>query len=502
MKLSDLDRFSDIVIQCHDNPDPDAVGSGFALYRYFSLQPERRVRLVYSGKYPVKKPNLLLMIDRLEIPLTYVEQLDPAPELLITVDCQHGEGNVTPLSGRTVAVIDHHPHSGRAYLHEEIRSGYGSCASVVYQLMRDAGFDPNEDIDVSTALYYGLYSDTNSLSEIAHPADRDLRDDVVFHQSLLLMLRNTNLSVDEISIAGEALNNAFFDLENRFAIAEADPCDPNILGFISDMLLQVNISDSCVVFCRLPFGIKYSVRSCNREIHAGEMAMFLADGIGSGGGHKEKAGGFLREDKIVSLADYETDAKLFRDRIVAYLRSYDAIYTEDFQPDITAMRLYRKRHLPLGYVRSLDVLAPGESAVVRTLEGDIDIRADEDIYIMIGILGEVYPIRREIFEVRYDATGENFRALATFEYDPTIKRQLTHESIRLATHARCCMPSDETLIYARPLTRTTKVFTDWDLNGYMLGKPGDYLAVRSDNPRDVYIIADDIFDKTYGAEQE
>ena len=35
MKLANLDCFNEIVIQMHDNPDADAVGSGYALYRYF-----------------------------------------------------------------------------------------------------------------------------------------------------------------------------------------------------------------------------------------------------------------------------------------------------------------------------------------------------------------------------------------------------------------------------------------------------------------------------------
>ena len=35
MKLKDLDRFDSITIQCHDNPDPDALASAFGLYKYF-----------------------------------------------------------------------------------------------------------------------------------------------------------------------------------------------------------------------------------------------------------------------------------------------------------------------------------------------------------------------------------------------------------------------------------------------------------------------------------
>lgn len=42
-----------------------------------------------------------------------------------------------------------------------------------------------------------------------------------------------------------------------------------------------------------------------------------------------------------------------------------------------------------------------------------------------------------------------------------------------------------------------KVFTAWDEEKYMLGKEGDYLAVRMDDLHDIYIIEKSIFQRTY-----
>lgn len=510
MKLSDLSRYRNIVIQCHDNPDPDAVASGYALYRYFTSDPGRSVRLVYSGKYRISKSNISMMLDRLDIPLEYVSGLPEPAELLVVVDGQYGEGNVSTLPAMRVAVIDHHPDSGHAFDHKEIRSSYGSCATLVYRLLNEEGVDVNADIGLATALYYGLYTDTNSLSEISHPADKDLRDDLSYIKSLIHALRNSNLTAEEIVIAGDALKHAAFIDDCRFSIAEAGPCDPNILGFISDMLLQVNRCDSCVVFCRLPFGIKFSVRSCTPEIHAGEMAGSLAEGMGSGGGHFEKAGGFINETALAEYFSSEKepvnsapsrifspDTNFFRARMIRYLESFDILYASNFEPDPGKMATYIKLRMPLGYVRILDVLAEGDSATVRTLEGDINIRASEDIYIMIGISGEVYPIKRPVFEKRYVATSDPYKA--SLEYAPTIKRSDTQQSVPLMDYAFVCVPGEETRIFARPLDRTVKVFTAWDPDHYMLGKKGDYLAAHCDNPKDVYIIARDIFGKTYRA---
>ena len=48
MKLGTLEKYNNIVIQMHDNPDADAMGSGYALYVYFKSKG-KNVRLIYGG---------------------------------------------------------------------------------------------------------------------------------------------------------------------------------------------------------------------------------------------------------------------------------------------------------------------------------------------------------------------------------------------------------------------------------------------------------------------
>lgn len=174
MKLADLDKYEEIVIQVHDNPDADAVGSGYALYEYF-LSRGKSVRMVYGGKYAISKSNMLLLVSQLEIPIEFVETLDN-PELLITVDCQYGQGNVQKFAAQNVAVIDHHNTGKVSDDMAEIRSHLVSCATVCYGLLKDAGYDVNGNVKVATALYYGLFMDSNQFAEINHPYDRDMVD--------------------------------------------------------------------------------------------------------------------------------------------------------------------------------------------------------------------------------------------------------------------------------------------------------------------------------------
>ena len=100
MKLNDLLKYDSIIIQCHDNPDPDAIASAYGLYLYFKSY-NRDVEIIYSGRDIIQKSNIKLMIKELEIPIEYYEyRLLPDNQLLITVDCQYGESNVSHIDAK------------------------------------------------------------------------------------------------------------------------------------------------------------------------------------------------------------------------------------------------------------------------------------------------------------------------------------------------------------------------------------------------------------------
>ena len=61
MTLKELLKYNEIIIQCHDIPDADAIGSGFALYSFFK-EKGKQVRLIYSGRAKVTKSNLVILI--------------------------------------------------------------------------------------------------------------------------------------------------------------------------------------------------------------------------------------------------------------------------------------------------------------------------------------------------------------------------------------------------------------------------------------------------------
>lgn len=312
MKLADLLNYNSIVIQCHDNPDADTIASGFGVYTYLKSM-NKNVSLIYGGNFEVKKSNLKLMISELNIPLTHVTSQENIgfPDLLITVDCQYGEGNVQKFTATNIAIIDHHQISGDLPDISEIRSDQNSCSTIVWDMLRNEG-NPAllEDLDLGTALYYGLMTDTNNFTEIYNPLDRELLDTANFRESDIVRFKNSSISLEELRIAGTALLGYEYNENYRFALVEAKPCDPSILGIISDMMLEVDSVDTCLVYTVLDFGVKYSVRSCiTEDVKANELAEYISTGLGSGGGHLVKAGGLLQRELMEKKGfDYDTIA--------------------------------------------------------------------------------------------------------------------------------------------------------------------------------------------------
>lgn len=490
MKLRELLSYDDIVIQCHDFPDADAVASGFGVYRYLTANG-KKVRLVYSGAQKISKPNMLIMIEQLDIPLEYISSLDHEPQLLITVDCIFGESNVRRLDAQNIAVIDHHIRGSSLPRLSEVRSSYGSCSTIIAKMLEEEKYDINADEKLSTALYYGLFMDTNAFSELGHPADKDLRDFADFDRQIIATLRNSNLTYQEMEIAGEALNHCNYYPEYNAAIVEARPCDPNILGFISDLLLQVNTVDHCIVYCRLNAGCKLSVRSCTNKINAAELAKYITANVGNGGGHFSKAGGFISASL---MTDTDVSSYIYS-RLLSYHNDTDIIYSCADAADTSDMKKYIKKKVILGYVPSAAIVSPGTEMMIRMLEGDINVKADENVYLMIGIYGEVYPINKNVFAESYACTDK--LPETNYEYPPAVIEKEAGCVTPLVPYIKGCTPLGEVCILAKELTRSAKVFTEWDKNSYIYGAPGDYLAAKSADGKDIYIIKRHIFSELY-----
>lgn len=522
MKLSDLLQFDNIIVQCHDNPDADALASGFGVYEYLRMNG-KSPRLVYGGRNIIHKSNLVLMVDSLGIPIEHVDFLDN-PQLLVTVDCQYGGGNVTFFKAENVAVIDHHRVSGELPAMNRVMSYMGSCATIVWDMLREEGVEINRNL--ATALYYGLYTDTGEFTEITHSLDRDLRDEADFDSTIVAKFRNANMSLEELDIAATALLGRDYIEEYRLAIVKAGACDPNVLGIISDFVLEVDAIDICMVFSVIKNGVKLSFRSCIKEVSASEMAQEVCRDIGSGGGHYYKAGGFIpmdllidsynvycREKDVTPRFQYSSDGthkrpsdsaikSLLEERIFDYLNDTEIIYGEDFDTSGFKKVDYKKRPIPMGYIIAKDILPVGCCMGVRTAKGDISTPVGEDTVVIIGEDGSVRILNLDRLNKSFRIYKDWRFTVKQTDYMPRFKNKDTETIVDGMAHARVCIPVEADFSRAFVLKHKVKLFKNKDDSSYISGRPGDIMVLPNDDRNEAYMISKTEFEKTHIAKGE
>ncbi len=490
MRLENLDEYNSITIQCHDNPDADTLGAAYALHAYFNSR-HKSVRMIYSGYNQIHKSNLCLMIETLGIPIEYI-----APDsevkfegLLLTVDCQYGAGNVTRFEADEVACIDHHPLENQDVKLVRVHPTLGSCSTLVWMMLQEAGFPVDSDILVGTALYYGLYMDTNQFAELYHSLDLDMRESVTVNRRQITNFRSSNISLKELEIAGVAMRRFNFNEEHRFAIIKANPCDPNILGLISDFFLQVDVIDICVVYNEINDGYKLSVRSSAKEVNANELAVFLTEEIGTGGGHYVKAGGFISQKRFMNKYPHMDSETYIMNRMNEYFELYAIISARDLEVDLDKMECYRRRREEICYLQATDIVCPGTKISLRTQEGFMDRSAEETVYFTLERNGNVRALLREQFEKYYTPIEKEVPVdyCEDIEYIPSLRNLRDGVTYRLIDYAKMCVPNENYRLYARLLDEHVKVFRDEDEDEYMLGVPGDYLVVCADAHHDIII---------------
>ena len=116
---------------------------------------------------------------------------------------------------------------------------------------------------------------------------------------------------------------------------------------------------------------------------------------------------------------------------------------------------------------------------------------------MIGCMGEVYQIQQDKFNASYEISEEPLDIFAQmFEFIPAVERMDDNAYLPIDEIAKICYPKKDAGIWEKQLERRTRVFGK-TVNDYFVADSGDYLAVRKDDPQDVYVIRKEVFGRTY-----
>lgn len=318
--LSKLLPYRNICIQCHNNPDADAVSSAFGVYRFLRSR-NIDAEIVYGGSQMIKKNNLKIMIEECGIPISYRRSIEGF-DLLLVVDGQYGEGNVEKFPADKVMIIDHHiqmVEDDEDYL---IDSEYQSCATMIWEMLEEEGYRVKEDKELSVALLYGLYTDTSGFSDLFSTRGVRMKEALFADQPLFERLIKSSMSVMELLVASDAMYHHYFDVERRFAVVEAIKCEQTVLGIIGDFMIQVDAVYLSFAYTEAGAGYQISLRTCHDRIPANKVAEYVCEGIGGGGGHLKKAGGRIVKEKMKEKYGDMSISEVVEMRLARYIDEF------------------------------------------------------------------------------------------------------------------------------------------------------------------------------------
>lgn len=314
-----------VLILIHDNPDPDALASAFALK--YLLHSKWKVGSVIAFGGMIGRAENEAMIRLLKIETKRASEVNIRDfSVVALVDTQPGTGNnALPSSVNPEIVIDHHvpiySRTLKAPFHD-IRTDYGSTSSILTEYLREAGLEHIKR-KVATALLYGIKADTRDLGRETTPQDMAaylyLYPQVLF--KILSRIEHPKVSRCYFKTFELTINRAVIDkdvvISDLGSIRKADS-----LAEMADLLVRIEGVKWALCLGEFRGSIYFSLRTTKRQGSSGLIARKMVHGIGSAGGHTMTAGGKVDISPTVE-GDYETKADLLKTRFLKEIKRAD-----------------------------------------------------------------------------------------------------------------------------------------------------------------------------------
>ena len=221
-----------------------------------------------------------------------IEDLDLSRfDRLAMVDAQPGAGNVNFDSDfRLDVVIDHHPirPETRSARFTDIRSRYGATSTILYEYLKAAKIEV--PTPVATAMVYGIRSDTQDLGRESTRADLEAFLDLYPLANARALGRivqaplprnyysKLRLAFEQATVYGSRIVSFLGHLDSQEMVAES-----------ADLLLRAEGVDWVMCLAVIDDCLHLSLRTTDRERHAGRVARNLGGRRGFGGGHQALA---------------------------------------------------------------------------------------------------------------------------------------------------------------------------------------------------------------------
>lgn len=276
----------------HYNPDPDALGSAFALKYLLQKKFDIKSEIYFQGV--IGRAENRAMLEVLDIPLRRIENGNKFPELpVILLDTQPRTGNnPLPDNVKPYVIIDHHPihvkENGNGWV--DIRLDYGSTCTIIFDYFKAFKVKPVKD--VATAMYYGIQTDVVGEGRRGYKVDYLFLEklSILINRTKLFNIENPKLPFDYYLHINKGLENSII-YEDLLISSLGEIENPDYISEFADFLVRFDKLNFVLVMGIYNGAILISFRSQKRKSDAGMVLRRIVGRLGSAGGHQRNAGG-------------------------------------------------------------------------------------------------------------------------------------------------------------------------------------------------------------------
>ncbi|MBI5498641.1 MAG: DHH family phosphoesterase [Deltaproteobacteria bacterium] len=281
-----------LIVFLHDNPDPDAIASGWILQRV-AQHLGIRARIVYGGQ--LGRAENRAMVRLLRIPLNRLSKGTfpvRAGDRFALVDTQPGSANNSfPRKWRAHVVIDHHPRR-RAPEADfvDIRPGTGTCTTLLLDLAHACGLAL--DARLATAAAYAIVSETQDLKRESQREDRVALQELMplVRLATLGRIRHPPRPREYFLAVAQAMRNV--QLGRNTCVCHVGPVPvPESVAELADFLVAMERVTWCLVTGYHGGAMVLSIRTTHARARADRVMRRTVGPGGTGGGHHTMAGG-------------------------------------------------------------------------------------------------------------------------------------------------------------------------------------------------------------------
>ena len=310
--LSNLEKFDDLAILMHPNPDPDAMGSALGVQAMAATRGTPAT-IYYAGQIRHQENRAFRTVLDVEF-----ERLDATEEItesaIALVDHNHPRGFRGAEALGVDVVIDHHPGNGAGTEFTDVRDDYGACSTIIAEYYEEIGAEPTPgeltaqtdggnpehdgalllDQTIATGLLFGIQADTDHLTKGCSPAEFRASSYLfpAANEDLFDRIANPQVTAEMLEIKARAIVDR--KINGSFAVSDVGSIDDvDAIPQAADELIRLEGISAVVVYGDKNETIHVSGRSRDDRVHMGRTleAVFEEVPMASAGGHARMGGG-------------------------------------------------------------------------------------------------------------------------------------------------------------------------------------------------------------------